>query len=92
MDFKITEEQARTMALLEEEVGCDISAGPDYGSHLDRVLELAIYQVDLARLISLLLDEVGDVLSRDEIEEVAGSFQAQVQDLITAKVVAQRSA
>ena len=43
MRFQITEEEAREMAKLEEECGCDISAGPDWGIHLDKVMELALY-------------------------------------------------
>jgi hypothetical protein len=42
MEFKITEAEAREMAQLEEECGCDISAGPDWGIHLDKVLALAL--------------------------------------------------
>jgi hypothetical protein len=43
MEFRITEAEAREMARLEEECGCDISAGPDWGIHLDRVMELGIH-------------------------------------------------
>jgi hypothetical protein len=43
MEFRITEAEAREMARLEEESGCDISAGPDWGIHLDKVMELAIH-------------------------------------------------
>ena len=46
MDFRITEAEAREMARLEEESGCDISAGPDWGIHLDKVMELALYPID----------------------------------------------
>jgi hypothetical protein len=43
MRFQITEAEAREMAKLEEESGCEISAGPDWGIHLDKVMELALY-------------------------------------------------
>ena len=42
MRFQITEAEAREMARLEEESGCDISAGLDWGIHLDKVMELAL--------------------------------------------------
>jgi hypothetical protein len=48
MEFKITEAEARQMAKLEEEPGCDLSAGADWGIHLDKVLELALNRVDSA--------------------------------------------
>jgi hypothetical protein len=38
MEFKITEAEAREMAKFEEEVGCDPSAGADWGIHLDKVI------------------------------------------------------
>jgi hypothetical protein len=44
MKFKITEAEAREMARLEEESGCDISAGRDWGIHLDKVMELALHE------------------------------------------------
>lgn len=47
MRFQITEEEAREMARLEQECGCDISAGPDWGIHLDKVMELALYRGEL---------------------------------------------
>jgi hypothetical protein len=37
MEFKITEAEAREMARFEEEVGCDISAGPDWGIQFGKV-------------------------------------------------------
>jgi hypothetical protein len=43
MEFKITEAEAREMAKLEEESGCDISAGPDWGIHLDKVMALGLH-------------------------------------------------
>jgi hypothetical protein len=42
MEFKITEAEAHEMAQLEEECDCDISAGPDWGIHLDKVMALAL--------------------------------------------------
>ncbi len=94
MEFKITEVQARAMARFEEEAGCDISAGPDYGVHLGKVMVLALNQVEVDRedFVELLSQKVGNVLSREEIEEVASSFQAQIQERVAGKVASQQSA
>ncbi len=46
MEFRITEAEAREMARLEEECGCDITAGPDWGIHLDKIMELALHPID----------------------------------------------
>jgi hypothetical protein len=54
MEFKITEAEAREMAKLEKEVGCNLSAGADWGIHLARVMELGLNQtVDLSKFIDL---------------------------------------
>jgi hypothetical protein len=92
MEFKVSEAKARAMARLEREAGCDISAGPDYGIHLGKVMELALHQVDRGQLIELLSQQVGNVLSQEEIEEFASSFQAQVQERVAGKVVSRQSA
>jgi hypothetical protein len=92
MAFKITEAQARSMARFESEAGCDISAGPDYGVHLGQVMTLALHPVDREKFVDLLCDQFGSVLSPEEIEEVASSFQMQVQERIARKLVPQQAA
>ena len=51
MEFRITEAEAREMARLEEECGCDITAGPDWGIHLDKIMELALGPIDKPTLV-----------------------------------------
>ncbi len=80
MEFKITEAEAREMAKLEEECGCDISAGPDWGIHLDKVMALALPPGDQNKFIELLSEQFGGVMSSEEIEEVAASFQMQIRE------------
>lgn len=94
MKFKITEAEAREMAKLEEEVGCDVSAGTDWGIHLDKVIELALNPVDSAeptlcgrgKFIDLLNEQFGNVMSSEEIEEIASSFQMQIQERLAGKI------
>jgi hypothetical protein len=94
MEFKITEAEVREMAKFEEEAGCDISAGADWGMNLDRVIELALDRSDSAepmlrnrvKFIDLLSEQFGDMLSVEEIEEVAASFQMQIQERLASKV------
>ncbi len=102
MEFKITEAEARAMAKFEEEVGCDLSAGADWGIHLDKVMELALNPVDSAeptlrqaqcialrkrgKFIDLLNDRFGNVMSSEEIEQIASSFQMQIQERLAGKI------
>ncbi len=86
MEFKITEAEAREMAKLEEESDCDISAGPDWGIRLDKVMALALHPGDCNKFIDLLSEQFGSVMSSDEIEEVAASFQMQIQERLANRV------
>jgi hypothetical protein len=94
MEFKITEAEAREMAKFEEEVGCDLSAGADWGVNLDRVMELALNRVDSSqenlrqrgKFADFLNEQFGNVMSPEEIEEVATSFQMQIQERLVNKI------
>jgi hypothetical protein len=92
MEFKMTEAEAREMARFEEEVGCDISAGPDWGIHFDKVIELVLNQGDNSKFVNLLNEQFGTVMSPEEIEEVAASFQAQIQERLESKIARRQSA
>ena len=92
MEFTISEEEAREMARFEEQVSCNLSAGPDYGIHLGKVMAMTLHQVDRTKFVELLYYQLGNVLSREEIEDVASSFQAQLQERITEKVISQKLA
>lgn len=91
MEFKITEAEAREMARFEEEVGCDISAGPDWGIHFDKVIEMVLNQGDNQKFIDLLTEQFGSVMSSEEIEEVATCFQAQIQERLEGKFARRQS-
>ena len=64
MKFIITEKEAREMAAFEESVGCDISAGLDWGIHLGKVLEFVLNQDNTNN--SLTNDQISDS-EQDEI-------------------------
>jgi hypothetical protein len=95
MEFKITEAEAREMAKIEADAGCDISAGADWGIHLDRMIELALDRVDSTepmlrergKFIDLLSEQFGNVMSVEEIEEFASSFQMQIRQRLASKVL-----
>jgi uncharacterized membrane-anchored protein YjiN (DUF445 family) len=91
MEFKITEAEAREMARFEEEVGYDISAGPDWGSHFGKVLEFVLNQPDHEKFVDLLAEQYGTLLSPEKIEAVAVSFQAQLQQRLERKISQRRS-
>jgi hypothetical protein len=69
MEFKMTEAEAREMARFEEAVGCDISAGPDWGVHFEKVIELVLNQGGNQKSIDPLTEQLGSVISPETIEE-----------------------
>ena len=79
MEFRITEAEAQWLAEVETEAGGMISAGPDLGDRLGDVIRLELFGVDLNKVVKLLNTEFGNVLSRDEIEEVAADLQTQIE-------------
>lgn len=91
MKFTVTEAEAREMAQFEAEVGCDISAGPNWGIHLDKALELALNSVDRVKLVELLSEQLGKVLSQDEVEELVAGFQVKVQEKVAEKLAPRKS-
>lgn len=91
MEFKVTEEEAREMARFEAETNCDISAGPDWGIHLDKVIELALHQVNPSQLVDLVHGQLGNVLSIEEVEDLVANFQAQAQAKVAAKLSPRQS-
>jgi hypothetical protein len=69
MEFKMTEAEAREMARFEEAVGCDISAGPDWGVHFDKVIELVLNQGGNQKSIDPLTEQLESVISPETIEQ-----------------------
>lgn len=92
MEFRITEAEAQRLAEVETEAGGMISAGPDLGDRLGDVIRLELFGVDRNKVVKLLNTEFGNVLSRDEIEEVAADLQTQIERRLIQKMVAQKSA
>ena len=92
MEFRITEAEAQRLAEVETEAGGMISAGPDLGDRLGDVIRLELFGVDHNKVVKLLNAEFGNVLSRDEIEEVAADLQTQIERRLIQKMVVQKSA
>ena len=68
IEFKITAAEACEMARFEEEVGCDISAGADWGIHFGKVMEFVLNEPDHGKFIALLKEQYGTVLPGQDVE------------------------
>ena len=92
MDSRFTEAQARELAQIEAEAGGVISAGPDLGHRLGEMLRLELFNGDAAKLVELVSAQFGSVLSQQEVEELVVGFQVKVQEKVTEKLAARKSA
>jgi uncharacterized membrane-anchored protein YjiN (DUF445 family) len=92
MEFNITEAEAREFAQLEEAAGCDVGAGFDWGQGLGKFLASANSYVDHEKLLELLHDRLGTVLSQEEIEDAARTIQNQLRDRVVEKYQSPKSA
>ncbi len=92
MDSRFTEAQARELAQIEKEAGGVISAGADLGNRFGEMLRLELFNSDFATLVELVSNRFGDVLSRQEVEELVAGFQGKVQEKVTEKLAPQKPA
>jgi hypothetical protein len=92
MEFKITEAEAREFAQLEETAGCDVRAGCDWRQGLGTFLASTDSDVDHDKLLALLHDRLGAVLSREEIEDAACTIQTQLRVRVVEKYQSPKSA
>jgi hypothetical protein len=92
MEFHISEAEAQRLAQLETEAGGMISAGPDLGDRLGDVMRLELFGIDHRKVVEVLNTELGNVLSRAEIEEVAADLQTQIEARLVQKMMVKQSA
>lgn len=96
MEFKLSEVRLRELAQIEAEANCDIAAGFDWEQTLGTYPKQAdSYVTDeklTEKLMVVLQERWGDVLSREEIEEMIHSFQCQLQNRVIEKLQSTQSA
>jgi hypothetical protein len=92
MEFKFTEAEAIALAAIEVEAGGVISAGPELGDRLGEVLRLELLNVDRRKVMALVSEGLGSVLSQDEIETLVADFQVQLQQKVSEKMIQRSSA
>ena len=92
MDFKLDEAEVRALAQLEEEAGCDISAGADWETRLGDPLAMMKRPIDQEKLMALLQEGLGEVLSLEEVEALAKTVQDQARQQVMLKMQPAQSA
>jgi len=88
MDFKLDEAELRAIAQIEEEADCDISAGANWSVRSP----YAQHPINHEKLIALLQDGLGEVLSLEELEDIALTVQEQARCRVMEKTQSTPSA
>jgi hypothetical protein len=92
MEFKFTEANAIALAEIESASGGVIGAGPELGDRLGEMLRLELFSVDRQKVMALVSERLGEVLSPDEIETLVADFQIQLQRKVSEKMTLKKSA
>jgi hypothetical protein len=92
MAFEISQDELLEMARIEEEAGCDVEAGFDWGSNADTYLVSAESYLDRAKLLALLREGLSSLLDAEEIDAIATELQNHTKDLVIEKLQSAESA
>lgn len=92
MEFRLDEAELRELAQIEAETNCDIGAGFDWGQNLGNYLSQATRTLNHEKLLEVLRESLGSVLSQDELEDAANSIQQQLRNRVIEKFQSARSA
>ena len=88
MRIKFDDNWLKWAAQIEDEADCDISAGLDHGQNVGEYLKMEMSKskpISNGRFIQVLQDEIGTVLSEQEIEKLVQDFQIRVDEAIKNK-------
>jgi hypothetical protein len=70
---------------IEEEASCDIQAGLPLGKHFKEYIELTQRHINHEKLVSVLQEALGEILSSEDIEQIAIATQKRANDVIKEK-------
>lgn len=71
---------------LEEEASCDVEAGLDLGQNLGNYIAKTQPYINHEKLMSVLLEELGAILSQEELEVIAKNTESSVREYIQKKL------
>lgn len=70
---------------IEDEAACDVEAGLDLGQYLGQYLAKSQGYISHEKLISMLQEELGAILSQEDLEVIARETENQVRNYIQKK-------
>lgn len=70
---------------IEDEAGCDVQAGLNLGQYSGEYLAKNQGYINNEKLMSVLQEKLGNILSQEELEEVVNAMQEDVHNRIREK-------
>lgn len=70
---------------LEDEANCDVDAGLDLGQNLGVYLVKTQSHISHEKLMAILQEELGNILSQEEIEEIVEKTESNIFDYLQQK-------
>jgi hypothetical protein len=92
MAFEISQDELLEMARIEEEAGCDVEAGFDWGRSAAAYLISAQSYIDREKLLALLRESLSALLDTEEIDAIATKLQNHTKDLVIERLQSAESA
>lgn len=71
---------------IEDEAGCDVQAGLNLGQHSGEYLAKSQGYINNEKLMSVLQEKLGTILSQEELEEIVDAMQEDVHNRIREKL------
>ena len=91
-DIKFDENWLKEAVAMEDEAGCDIHAGLELGQHAGEYIRNAKSYINRQKLISVLKEGLDEVLSPQDIEEMADELQKEVLAKARERILAKKTA
>lgn len=91
-DIKFDEKWLTEAVAIEDEAGCDIHAGLELGQNLGEYVKNAKSYISRQKLVSILKEGLDQVLSPQDIEEMADELQKEVQEKAKTRILRKKTA
>ncbi len=86
MSGKFNDEWLKWAIQKEDEAGCDVDAGLDLGQHLGEYIAKSQGYINHEKLMSILREELGNLLTQEDLEMIVDDWQKDVHNRIREKL------
>lgn len=86
MSSNFNEEWLKWAIQLEDEAACDIEAGLNIGQHLGEYIANSQGYINREKLMSILKEELGSILSQEDLEMIANATQSCAHERVKEKI------